>query len=315
MLPAAPLPPQPVPRPIPGSPRVLPASAESAGQHVRGAVQGRMFATVMLAAALASPTPAPSASPSPQRLLGLIRAQYRSHRPPPPYVAYTFIRKQNATNGYPDFANSYIKHVWVRNGDRAALSRLVFRDDARGPLTFDRPAFNEARDPGPPTADVFEAAPSRPHPVEEAATPEPHYTPIPIIGGIRTLVEFDYTVTSVTTEGDVLHLLVTPIRDIDRNRIREIYADKKTYELRKLVATDKLFVSGDRTYTVTFTMTMGVMQGFPVVTDIHGVVGDGYNDDGQQVDMMFRDITFPTALPDWYFNARTYASHQNDGPP
>lgn len=273
-----------------------------------------MLATVLLAAAFATAPPTPSASPSPQRLLGLIRAQYRSHRPPPPYVTYTFIRKQNATNGYPDYANSYTKHVWVRNSDRAALSRLVFRDEARGPLTFDRPAFNEARDPGPPTADVFEPAPARPHPVEEAQTPEPNYTPIPVIGGVRTLVEFDYTVTKVDVEGDTLHLHVTPIRDVERNRIREIWADKQSYELRKLVATDKLFVSGDRTYTVTFTMTMGVMQGFPVVTDIHGVVGDGYNDDGQQVDMLFRDITFPTTLPDWYFNARTYAAHTNDGP-
>lgn len=273
-----------------------------------------MLATVLLAAALASAPPSPSATPSPQRLLGLIRAQYRSHRPPPPYVTYTFIRKQNATNGYPDYANSYTKHVWVRSGDRAALSRLVFRDEARGPLTFDRPAFNEARDPGPPTADVFEPAPARPHPVEEAVTPEPNYTPIPVIGGVRTLVEFDYTVTKVETEGDTLHLFLTPIRDVERNRIREVFADKRTYELRKLVATDKLFVSGDRTYSVTFTMTMGVMQGFPVVTDIHGVVGDGYNDDGQQVDMLFRDITFPATLPDWYFNARTYAAHTNDGP-
>ena len=308
------MPPQPFPRPVPDSSNVLPIPAKSAGRLVRGAVQGGMLATVMLAAALASPAPTPAASPSPQRLLGLIRAQYRSHRPPPPFVTYTFIRKQNATNGYPDYASSYIKHVWVRNGDRAALSRYVFRDDARGPLEFDRPAFNEARDPGPPTADVFEPAPARPHPVSEAATPEPNYTPLPIIGGVRTLVELDYTVTAVTTEGDVLHLLVTPIRDVERNRIREVWADKKTYELRKLLVTDKLFVVHDRTYTAAFTITVGVMRGFPVVTDIHGVVGDGYNGDGQIVDMMFRDIAFPETLPDWYFNARTYASHQNDGP-
>ncbi|GAC1571354.1 MAG: hypothetical protein NVS3B7_01350 [Candidatus Elarobacter sp.] len=273
-----------------------------------------MLATLMLAAAVASPSPSPTPSPSPQRLLGLIRAQFRSHRPPPPYVQYTIIRKQNATNGYPDFANSYTKHVWVRNSDRAGLTRLVFRDEARGPLTFDRPAFNEARDPGPPTADVFEPAPLRPHPVEEAATPEPHYTPIPIIGGVRTLVEFDYTVTKVDLEGELLHLHVTPIRDIERNRIRDIWAEKKTYELKKLLVTDKLFVSGDRTYGAAFTISMGVLQGYPVVTDIHGVVGDGYNDDGQQVDMLFRDITFPASVPDWYFNPRTYAAHQNDAP-
>jgi hypothetical protein len=35
---------------------------------------------------------------------------------------------------------------------------------------------------------------------------------------------------------------LTPIRDPDRNRLRELFADKATYELRKVVAVDKLFV-------------------------------------------------------------------------
>jgi hypothetical protein len=50
------------------------------------------------------------------------------------------------------------------------------------------------------------------------------------------------------------------------------------------------------------------------VTDIHGVVGDGYSGDGSTVDYSFRDITFPAMLPDWYFDARTYAAHQSDAP-
>ena len=29
-------------------------------------------------------------------------------------------------------------------------------------------------------------------------------------------------------------------------------------------------------------------------------VGDGYNDDGREVDFYFRDISFPATLPDWY---------------
>ncbi len=166
--------------------------------------------------------------------------------------------------------NSYIRHVWVRNSDRAALTRMVFRDDARGPLTFDRPAFNEARDPGPPTADVFEPAPSRPHPVEEVPTPEPRYTPLPVIGGVRTIIESDYRVDSLAVEGEQLHLHIFPIRDVERNRLREVFCDKKTYELSKLISTDKLFVEEGPVYPATFTMTMGVVQGVPVVTDIHG---------------------------------------------
>jgi hypothetical protein len=273
---------------------------------------------LVLAFALATPAPAPSSepSPTPQRVLGLIRSQYRSHRPPPLFETYTLVRSQKATNGYPDPTGSYTFHVWVRNTDRAALTRQVFRDEYRGPLTFDRPAFNEARDPGPPTADVFEPAPARPHPVSEVPTPEPHYTPLPIIGSVRALIENDYRVDSLKTEGDQLHLQIYPIRDVERNRLREVFVDAKTLELRKLVATDKLFVNNGRdgVYPVTFTITMGNVQGVPVVTNLHGVVGGNYNGDGQEVDFRFTDITFPAALPAWYFDARTYAAHQNDAP-
>lgn len=267
----------------------------------------------------AVPTPVPAAAgeptPTPQRMLGLIRAQFRTHRPPPPLESYTITRAQKATNGYPDFVNSYTFHVWVRNLDKAALTRQVFRDDARGPLTFDRPAFNEARDPGPPTADVFEPAPARPHPVSEVPTPEPNYTPLPVIGGVRTIIESDYRVDALEVEGDQLHLHIFPIRDVERNRLREIFCDKKTLELHKLIATDKLFVGAKEVYPTIFTITMGVVQGYPVVTNLHGVVGGGYTGDGQTVDFTFTDIAFPRTLPDWYFDARQYAQHANDSGP
>ena len=277
-----------------------------------------MLSVFLLAAAMATPVPAASAepSPTPQRILGLIRSQYRSHRPPPQFETYTLVRSQKATNGYPDPTGSYTMHVWVRNTDRAALTRFVYRDEARGDLKFDRPAFNEDRDPGPPTADVFEPAPARPHPVSEVPTPEPHYTPLPVIGSVRALFESDYRVDSMQTEGDQLHLQIFPIRDVERNRLREVFVDAKTLELRKLIATDKLFVNNGKNgiFPVTFTITMGNVQGIPVVTNLHGVVGGGYRDDGQEVDYRFTDITFPTTLPAWYFDARSYAAHQNDAP-
>jgi hypothetical protein len=283
-----------------------------------------MLAPVFFAAVLAAHTPAaapaPSATPSPtpQRLLGMIRAQFRSHRPPPPYETYTLVRKQVATNGYPDPVGSYTVHIWVRNYDKAALTRKVFRDFARGDMTFDRPAFNEDRDPGPPTADVFEPAPLHKHPVSDVPTPEPNYTPLPIIGGVRTLVELDYRVVSVETIGDELHVSIEPTRDVDRNRLREIYCDKNTLELHKLIATDKLFTDPNpahaKIYPVTFTITMSNVEGYPVVTSIHGIVGGGYNDDGKEVDFTFSDIKFPKSLPDWYFDPRSYAQHLADAP-
>lgn len=279
-----------------------------------------MLAPVLLAAALAvrTPAPSPTPSPSPQRLLGMIRAQFRTHRPPPPFETYTLTRKQLATNGYVDPVNSYTKHIWVRNADRAALTRLVFRDFARGDMTFDRPAFNEDRDPGPPTADVFEPAPLRKTLVSDVPTPEPSGSAPPIIGAVRGIFEFDYKVTAIETLGDELHLTIEPTRDVERNRLREIYCDKTTLELHKLVATDKLFTDSNparaQVFPVTFTITMGNVDGHPVVTSLHGIVGGGYHDDGKDVDYIFSDIKFPASLPGWYFDPRSYAAHLQEAP-
>ena len=270
---------------------------------------------LLFAAALAAPTPTATPTPSPQRLLAAIRAQFRSHRPPPAYVEYTMERKQLTEQGYPDYANSYKEHIWVRSSDRAALSRRVFRSINRGQMTFERPAFNEARDPGPPTADVFEAAPLHPHPISFVPTPEAAETAPPLIGAVQVVGEFDYHVSSVETVGDQVHLVVVPVRDPDRNRVREIWADKNTLELRKIVATDKLFILGTSdVYGVTFTITMDHVDGIPVVTQIHGVVGAGYSGDGSTVDYIFSDISFPSTLPDWYFDAKEYAAHEADEP-
>jgi hypothetical protein len=249
------------------------------------------------------------------RLLGQIRATFRSHRPPPPYVEYTIERKELTDQGFPDYVDSYKEHIFVRSSDRAALARRVYRSINRGDPTFERPEFNEDRDPGPPTADVFEAAPVHPHPISFVPTPEAADTGLRVIGVVQTVGEFDYRVKSVDTVGDQLHLMVEPTRDPDRNRLREIWCDKKTLELRKLVATDKLFILGTSdVYGVTFTITMGNLAGIPVVTAIHGVVGDGYSGDGSVVDYTFTDISFPQTLPDWYFDPKTYAAHMKDLP-
>ncbi|HEY8314164.1 MAG TPA: hypothetical protein VIG51_08290 [Candidatus Baltobacteraceae bacterium] len=248
---------------------------------------------------------------SAQQTLAEIRRVFRSHRPPAPYVTYTLVREEQAANGYPDYADSYTYHIWCRTSDRACLGRKVFRDDARGPLEFLRPAFNEDRDPGPPTADMFEQAPLHPHPVEFVPTPEPTAEPLRVIGSVKAIGETEYRVRSMTVEGELLHLSVVPRRDPDRNRLREIWVDKHTYELKKLVATDKLFVDHGGVYPVAFTITMGNHRGRPVVTDIHGVVGGGYDDDGNIVDFHFQEILFPVTLPAWYFDARGYAQHAN----
>ncbi len=271
-----------------------------------------------LAAALAlaqTPMPIATSTPSPQRLLGLIRAKFRSHRPPPAFETYTLERKQLTDQGFPDYLESYKVKYWVRTLDRAALTRKVYRDVNRGAMTFDRPAFNESRDPGPPTADVFEPAPARPRPISFVPTPEPGASQLPTIGVVTATGEFDYRVDTMATEGNELHLKVVPTRDPDRNRLRELFVDKRTLELHKLVATDKLFILGTSdVYGVTFTVSFASLEGVPIVTTIHGVVGDGYSGDGSTVDYTFRDISFPKTLPEWYFDARQYAQHEAQEP-
>lgn len=262
---------------------------------------------------------APTSSPSPDVLFAMIRRVFRSHRPPPPYVTYTMVRAQVTDQGYPDYVNSYTYHIWTRTLDRASLGIRVFRDDYTGPLEFQRPAFNEDYDPGPPTADVFEPAPAHKHPISDVPTPEPTGTLPPIIATVTVSANPDYRVTRVTTEGDLLHLTLIPLRDPDRNRLRDVWVDKNTLELRKLVATDKLFVQDGPVYGTLFTITMGSLDGYPVVTHIHGVVGrdaqgEDYIGDGKIVDYDFTDVAFPKTLPAWYFDPHQYAQHKDDAP-
>jgi hypothetical protein len=267
-------------------------------------------------AATATPIPLPS----PDRVLYLIRRQFRSHRPPPPYVTYTLVRKQTLDDGYPDLLNSYTYHIWCRTTDRAALGRRVYRGSARGTLEFLRPSFNEPWDPGPPTADLFEPAPVHPHtsPRDFVPTPEPTGSLPPTIASVTVLGEFDYRVVRIADEGDQIHVSLQPRRDPDRNRLRELYVDHKTLELREVVATDKLFEDNRHVYAMLFTVTLGWMNNMPIVTHIHGT--PTYANDAEYlgtdatVDYDFNDITFPATLPDWYFDPRAYASHQTDAP-
>ncbi|HEY8297402.1 MAG TPA: hypothetical protein VIG32_05215 [Candidatus Baltobacteraceae bacterium] len=272
----------------------------------------RTALVAILAAGILGATPA-TGTLSPQKTLARIRAVFRSHRPPAPYVTYTLVRAQQAANGYPDYPNSYTYHLWCRTSDNACLGRKVFREDARGPLEFLQPVFNEDVDPGPPTADLFQKARVRRQAGEPSPTPAPS-PPLAVIGSVTALGETEYNVTSMAIEGELLHVSVVPRRDVDRNRLREIWVDKHTYELKKIVATDKLFVLHDKVYPVAFTITMGEHRGRPVVTDIHGVVGGGYDDDGAIVDYHFENIIFPVSLPSWYFNPRDYATYASQSP-
>lgn len=288
-----------------------------------GRITSVVALAVLLLAALGLAGTAPAASPavptamavptlSPDQLLAAIREKFRSHRPPPPFETYTMIRKQMTDYGYPDYVNSYTYHIWYRSSDHGALGRKISQLGDVGPLEFFRPIFNGPIDPGPPTADLFEPAPLHTYPPTFVPTPEASNPPV--IATIKVHGEFDYRVTSVQKEGDELHLTLVPRRDPERNRIRQLWVDAKTLELRKLVATDKLFVPGHDPYPVLFTIELQMFQGIPIITHIHGVVYGGYDGDGQTVDYDFNDTTFPASLPSWYFNPREYTQHLDDAP-
>jgi hypothetical protein len=302
-------------------------------------------AAVLVAVALAGPvrTGAQVPTPSPQftlppyqtltpvRILGLARRVFRARRPPPPYETYTLIRTQFTDYGpepgaspYPDPNGSYTKHYWVRNVDRAALTRQTFRDDAEGPAIFDRPALNEPRDPGPPTVDLFEPAPLHKHidPQSFVPTPEPSGEPLKTIGSVIAIGESDYDVPKMTVERGLLHLVLKPRRDPERNVLREIWIDKHSFELRKIIAHDRLFTDDEGIFPMTITYTLGYLQGQLLVTRFYGVIEPRVDPDGTHIvsgigsviDITFQDITFPRSLPAWYFDPRQYGQHLADLP-
>lgn len=275
------------------------------------------------------PVPAPTLPPyqtvAPVRVLGLVRRVFRSHRPPPTYEVYTMVRSQMTNYGYPDPLGSYTTKYWVRNTDRAALTRRIFRDDYEGDLVFQRPELNEATDPGPPTADVFAPAPLRqhPNPLSYVPTPEPSAEAARTIASVVAIGESDYNVPQMQVEGSLLHLVLKPRRDPERNVLREIWVDKHTYELRKIIAHDRLFTDDQGVFPVTFTYTLGYLQGVLVITKLHGIVEprverDGqqtvYDGDGRTVDFDFEDISFPNSLPGWYFDPHQYAQNKVSAP-
>lgn len=265
-------------------------------------------------------------SMSPDQVFYKIRSVFRSHRPPPPYETYTMVRQNNDAQGYPDYASSYTFHVWMRTSDKAAMAREVFRLGAFGPLEFMRPQFNDVApedshpefdDPGPPTADLFEPAPIHPHPISWVPTPEPIGTLPPIIGRVVVSINVDYYVDSVGMDDGLLHVVLTPRRDPERNRLRQLWVDPKTFELERVVCTDRLAVDDGRhvtLYPTLFTVTLGRLDGVPIVTHIHGIVLGGYDGDDRVVEYSYEDIAFPASLPEWYFDPHDYADHVSDAP-
>lgn len=242
------------------------------------------------------------------------KAAFRAH-PRPDYVVYTLNRSEQV-DGQPSAVDTYRLRIWYRSGDRAAMARRLSAQTGPGPLQFLRVAFNQPTDPGPPTTDIFEPVP--PH---GGVLP----TPLPredlrTIQSVRVAGELDYRVVAAEAAGDAYHVWVTPLRDPDRNRLRELWIDVQTYDVRRAIATDRLYYYGESGSwdPDLFDMTLELQDGVPVIRRILSTTEvdadtKAYGPHNRN-DYKFEDIAFPQTLPAWYFHPEEYGFHTKDAP-
>jgi hypothetical protein len=285
-----------------------------------------LAATAAFACTAASPEP--SAPLTGDQILARAKAVFRAY-PRPPFVAYTLVRR-DLHNGAPDFENSYTLKLWCRTADRSALARRAWKGKAYGDLENITVMFDKAVDPGPPTADMFEkrlfGAPGARLDTSPAPSPGGQganagaETPGAPIGVPTTLPEIgrvgardgDYRVVRVARDGDLIHLWLEPRTDAERNRLDEMWLDARTYDLRRARVRDHLYfgITGqsiEDDFDVRFTPGPG---GLPLITSIHGQTKYGQ----YETDYTFRDVTFPSELPAWYFEPKQYGAHRSDAP-
>ena len=285
-------------------------------------IPARSFAALAVACACVAQSPAPGSpsAPTGDQILARVKSVFRSY-PRPPYVAYTLVRR-DWHRGAPDFENSYTLKIWCRTADRSALTRRAYRGKAYGDLENITVMFDRAVDPGPPTADMFEkrlfgaVAVSRdrsPAPDASAAqaAPRDEGSPLPEIGRVGAL-DGDYRASRVTREGDLLHLWLVAKSDPQRNRLDELWVDATTYDLRRALVRDHLYLGFgglalDDEFDVRFVPGPG---GLPLIASIRGQTSR----EDFETQYTFSDITFPETLPEWYFLPKQYGPHVAEAP-
>jgi hypothetical protein len=276
-----------------------------------------------------SPAAAPgTAAPlTGDQILARAKAVFRAY-PRPPFVAYTLVRRDEH-NGEWDMQNSYTLKIWCRTADRSALARKAWRGRAYGDLQNITVMFDKEVDPGPPTADMFEkrlfgavsarrdpplavaSAPPGAAAPRDVTSPADTASPLPAIGRVGAL-DGDYRVSRVAREGDLIHLWLTPKTDSDRNRLDEMWVDAASYDLRRARVRDHLYLgmgggSIDDEFDVRF---VPARDGLPLIASIHGQTRYGQF----ETDYKFEDVTFPAALPEWYFEPKQYGAHRSEAP-
>ena len=270
----------------------------------------RVFAAVSAAfvcAAQSSAASAPGALTG-EQILARAKTVFRGHARPP-FVAYTLIRRDTHA-GAPDFENSYTLKIWCRNSDRSALTRRAWKGKAYGELVHDTIAFDGYVDPGPPTADIFERALFAPRP-SAAPSAAPEESPLPVIGSVSVTTDYDYRVTSARRDGANWHLTLEPKRDPDRNRIDDLWVDAASYEITRMRVRDHLYLGlSGQSLEDEFDAQFTYRDGLPLLASIHGQTKYG----AFETDYAYKDVAFPSALPDWYFEPKFYGLHRAEAP-
>jgi len=241
-------------------------------------------------------------------LFSQIVRTYAAHAPAP-FVTYTIRREQQTADGMPDLLWSYSYRVWYRASDSTALERRLFGGRLGG-LHFAQVSFNGPWDPGPPTADPFGFARIA------AALPGPENSGYKTIASVTTSGGPAYEVTSAQLESGQWHVRVRPLHVPDTHILRELWADAKTFELRKAIVSDKLFFEGGPIYDLLDTMTFASLSGRELITHIHARANfdDQPGGAGYDTDYDFTDVAFPTTLPAWYFEPASYGAHVAEAP-
>jgi hypothetical protein len=283
------------------------------------ALRAALAACACALAFAAAPLPVWADDPLPTGDAILARAKATFHGSVrPPFVSYTLVREEQI-NGRPDLADTYTLRVWCRASDRAALVRSVQSGVANGPLRFVRPAFNQPLDPGPPTADIFERGEfsSRAIPPPTPSPPPGQYDDLRTLAAVEIHGETDYRVEGFEVEGASYRLHLVARREPERNRLRELWVDRSTFELERAIATDTLFSGGER-IPEAFDMSFEMRDGVPVIRTIRMHTGEGSAAGRPALDhrgeYRFEEIAFPASLPDWYFKPALYGPKFDQAP-
>lgn len=267
-------------------------------------MRSRLFPVVAAALALLSMSPARASGDDPGAMLSSAERSL-TVMPLPPFVEYTLL--VDASEDATDFGAREPQRyrVRLRTGDHAAL---VTEEDGyheyRG-LRYMRPTFYDGDIPSPFLLDVFRTAP-------EQATVEPF-----VASTLQSVARISeaYTMRSHTLQPNLGEQLVLVPRDGNRDkyRVQWLYVDPITYSIRAVRTYDSILESKSGRWlgNAAATVIPLTLNGVQVILqmDEYQIDDRGARVPGLEMHFRFGEYAFPSTLPDWYFDPRTYGAH------